>query len=264
MGQARIETLASYLRCVERIRGSWSVFTQRRREQLAVRGRYGTVAERVTEEILRDLFTLVLDCPLSALNYQIDYADILLTDLGAKYLIVEAKRDGSLAWNERAVKMALNQAQGYAARQKVRCVGISDGVMLYAGDVVAGGLRDRAFVSLAAPDPPLDLWWISVHGIYRDRTDATDAGLRLLPEPPGQQPRELRWPAEALLHPKYGLPANCFAYVGDASSPETWKLPYIRADGRAIMSFSSGKAAPTISAGSMASLTTCKSSNVGR
>jgi hypothetical protein len=35
-----------------------------------------------------------------------------------------------------------------------------------------------------------------------------------------------------LLHPKYELPASCFAYAGDASNPHTWKLPYLLADGR--------------------------------
>ena len=39
------------------------------------------------------------------------------------------------------------------------------------------------------------------------------------------------WGAEALLHPKYQLPAASFAYVGDAASPATWKLPYRHADG---------------------------------
>ena len=33
------------------------------------------------------------------------------------------------------------------------------------------------------------------------------------------------------LHPKYRLPATSFAYVGDATRPGTWKLPYRRADG---------------------------------
>jgi len=35
-----------------------------------------------------------------------------------------------------------------------------------------------------------------------------------------------------LLHHKYQLPARCFAYVGNASDPSTWKLPYLKADGR--------------------------------
>jgi hypothetical protein len=34
----------------------------------------------------------------------------------------------------------------------------------------------------------------------------------------------------SLLHPKYGLPALCFAYVGDANNPHTWKLPFLCAD----------------------------------
>ncbi len=34
-----------------------------------------------------------------------------------------------------------------------------------------------------------------------------------------------------LLHHKYRLPARCFAYVGSASQPGSWKLPYLLADG---------------------------------
>ncbi len=37
--------------------------------------------------------------------------------------------------------------------------------------------------------------------------------------------------AEGLLPPKYHLPAQCFAYVGDYSKPHSWKLPYLLADG---------------------------------
>ena len=37
---------------------------------------------------------------------------------------------------------------------------------------------------------------------------------------------------EVLLHPKYHLPARCFAYVGDEARPSTWKLPYRLADGQ--------------------------------
>ena len=43
------------------------------------------------------------------------------------------------------------------------------------------------------------------------------------------------WSAAAqqlLLHPKYHLPARCFAYVGDEARPSTWKLPYRLADGQ--------------------------------
>ncbi len=34
-----------------------------------------------------------------------------------------------------------------------------------------------------------------------------------------------------LLHPKYKLPARCFAYVGDRVDTKTWKLPYLLSDG---------------------------------
>ncbi len=34
-----------------------------------------------------------------------------------------------------------------------------------------------------------------------------------------------------LLHHKYKLPCSCFAFVGDAADPTTWKLPYRCADG---------------------------------
>jgi hypothetical protein len=36
---------------------------------------------------------------------------------------------------------------------------------------------------------------------------------------------------EAQLHPKYQLPARCFALVGNASDPSTWKLPYLLLEG---------------------------------
>lgn len=36
----------------------------------------------------------------------------------------------------------------------------------------------------------------------------------------------------ARLHPELGIPARCFAYVGDESDPATWKLPYRHPDGR--------------------------------
>ncbi len=33
------------------------------------------------------------------------------------------------------------------------------------------------------------------------------------------------------LHPKYQLPASCFAYVPNPAQPGTWKLPYRLVDG---------------------------------
>lgn len=50
----------------------------------------------------------------------------------------------------------------------------------------------------------------------------------MLPEGSDPTPQN---PAAVLLHPKYKLPAQCFAYVPDASRPGTWKLPYRLAGG---------------------------------
>ncbi len=46
----------------------------------------------MAEDILEDLFTTVLDWPLTDLNNQVRYADPVLTRLGIKHLIVEVKR----------------------------------------------------------------------------------------------------------------------------------------------------------------------------
>lgn len=226
-----VEHLASYRRCVERIRSSWPAFLEARALRLE-EGRRHPAAEKVAENIVEDLFTKVLDWSLADLNHQVQGADILLTKHGIKYLLIETKRPGGLAWHRRAVEKALEQARQYAAEQRVRCIAVSDGFMLYAADLVAGGLRDRAFVALAQPEPPLDLWWLSVHGIYRERPDTQGAELHLLPPSPVErEERDEGMEEAALLHPKYGLPARCFAYVGHAARPATWKLPYRLADG---------------------------------
>jgi hypothetical protein len=226
-----IVELASYRHCVERIRAQWPAFAQKRTARLVQQERHGVAAEKVAENILEDLFTEVLDWTVSDLNNQIQYADLLLTRLGIKYLLLEVKRPGSLAWNRYSVETALEQAHRYADEQKVKCVGVSDGVMLYAADIVHGGTKDRLYVSLDAAGPPEALWWLSVHGIYRE--------VEALPQPTVALPEELAVPTtrEALastaeaLHPKYHVPARCFGYVGNAADHGTWKLPYLCADG---------------------------------
>jgi hypothetical protein len=112
---------------------------------------------------------------------------------------------------------------------KVKTVAVSDGIMLYAADLRCGGVHDRVFVSLQQAEPPESLWWLSVHGIYREHHGA-GAGLRLLPD---DEETSAAPPSAVgvLLHPKYHLPVSCFAYAGSAADPGTWKLPYRRADG---------------------------------
>lgn len=223
--------LASYRHCTERIHENWPRFLEQRKERLVQQERHGTAPEKVAENIIDDLFTVVLDWTLCDLNNQVHYADLLLTRLGVKYLIIEAKRPGALAWNRRAVEAALEQAWRYADEQKVKCIGVSDGLMLYAADLHGGGIKDRVFASLMDPDPPGDLWWLSVHGIYRPMPDDHAAAVRTLPEA-AEEPAVASGPGDgALLHPKYKIPAHCFGYVGDANDPGTWKLPYRLADG---------------------------------
>lgn len=226
-----VTELASYRRCVERVHSTWPAFLDKRGERLRQQERHGVAAEKVAENILEDLFTTVLDWSLGDLNNQVGYADLLLTRLGVKYLIIEVKRPGALAWNQRAVGAALDQARRYADEQKVKCVGVSDGIMFYAADIEHGGLHDRVFVSLDSHEPQESLWWLSVHGIYRPRSDREDAALRLLPEAAQEKLMAGESGSETLLHPKYNIPARCFAYVGDASDPRTWRLPYCLADG---------------------------------
>lgn len=225
--------LASYRRCKERIQTAWPEFLTKRVQRLEQQRRLGEACEKVAENILEDLFTTVLDWPLADFNNQVEHADIVLTDHGIKRLVVEVKRPGSLAWSRRAVECALDQAMRYASEQRVKAVAISDGVMLYAADIADGGLRDRVFVSLSENDPPLDLWWMAVQGIWREREFNQGARLRLLPEEPVEASHEASESdaQESLLHPKYHLPAQCFAYVGDYSKTHSWKLPYLLADG---------------------------------
>lgn len=225
-----IEQLASYHRCTARICASWPAFLEKRRQRLAQQERHGAASEKVAENILEDLFTQVLDWHIADVNNQVDFADLVLTSNGVKYLLAEVKRPGVLAWNRRAVEAALDQALRYAAEQKVKHVAISDGFMLYAADVEHGGLKDRVFVSLASPDPEPSLWWLSVQGIYRPREEG-EAGFRLLPEAVSLRPEAEEEGDGNLLHPKYQVPARCFAYVGSAAKTSTWRLPYRLADG---------------------------------
>ncbi|MGA9098529.1 MAG: hypothetical protein WB392_06315 [Methanotrichaceae archaeon] len=224
-------SLASYRRCIERVNSAWPAFLKKRDERLVQHKRHDTAAEKVAENILEDFFTEVLDWSVSDINNQVDYADLLLTRLGIKYLLVEVKRPGSLAWNRRAVEAALDQASRYAAEQKVKCIAVSDGMMLYAANIEHGGLKDRVFLSLESAKPMDALWWLSVHGIYRPREDQEDASPRLLPDAPEETGSEECSSDDALLHPKYKVPARCFAYVGDAGDTPTWKLPYCNLDG---------------------------------
>ncbi len=193
--------------------------------------RQGRCAEKVAENILEDLFTEVLDWNVSDINNQVEYADIVVTHFGLKRLILEVKRPGSLAWNRHALDVALEQAGRYAAEQKVDTVAASDGFMFYAGDLSSGGRKDRLYVSLHQESFPEDLWWISRDGIYRPRPGPFTIPGTVLPPTASPIPEPgTALCGEILLHAKYRLPAVCFAYVGRADQPSSWKLPFRKAD----------------------------------
>ena len=224
--------LASYKRFETHLATNWPTFTAKRSERLRQQGRFGEASERVAENIVEDLFTIALGWNLGDINNQVDYADIVVTRLGIKYCIVETKRPGALAWNRAAVHSALEQARRYADKQKVACIAVSDGVMFYAANIEKGGLHDRVFVSLESKEPHNDLWWLSEHGVYRPRIGPQDEPLTLLKSASVTRVARTGEGSNApLLHPKYCLPAQCFAYVGDANRPASWKLPFMLEDG---------------------------------
>ena len=189
--------------------------------------RHGDETEKVAEGIVEDLFTGVLDWGKGDLMYGIGYADIVVSHHLAKYLVIEVKRPGTLFPGRRALENAIAQARRYAGEQKIPSVAATDGRYFYAADVRDGGLIDRVMVDLSSPDAPVELWNLSVYGIYRDPSGSV-ARVPILPEASEQSVQNQ---IEILLHPRYKLPAPCFAYVPDATRPRTWKLPYLLADG---------------------------------
>lgn len=210
--------LARQRRCVEHIRASWPVFLADRKARLRSHGVSQTPAEKVAENILCDLFTKVLDWATDQVRLQENHVDLLLTRLGVKYLIVETKRPGSFD-GPASVDRALRQARRYAEELNVNKIAVSDGCILEAHDLTGSSLRLRLRAHLSDSSPPESLWWLSTRGIYRT-------------PPPGVTDEPQHLPGtEQLLHPKYQLPARCFAFVGHPEQPTTWKLPYLRKDG---------------------------------
>ena len=211
--------LARQRRCMEQVRERWPGFLAARQAQLHSHAVGQTPSEKVAENILCDLFTRVLDWSTEQVRLQESRVDILLTRLGVKYLIVEAKRPGSLD-GPGSIQRALRQAIGYAQELNVPAVAVSDGCVLEAHDVEQPSmtLRPRLLAHLSDAEPPAGLWWLSTRGIYRAPQIAA-----------GDEQQALA--GDDLLHSKYQLPARCFAYVGDPQRPGTWKLPYLRIDG---------------------------------
>jgi hypothetical protein len=114
----------------------------------------------------------------------------------------------------------------------VACVAISDGHIFHAVDLGHGVPRDRLFCDLSQEGPPGDLWWIGPDGITEPRAVTETCRFRILARAPDRPSAELEAGVEEVrLHPRYQVPATCFAYVGSVDDPSTWHLPYLLADG---------------------------------
>jgi hypothetical protein len=226
------EGLSVEVRCKARIQERWSDFRAGRAEWLRQGERFGRSPEKIAENIITDLFTDVLDWPRGNINFQVERSDILLTHLGIRRLLVEMKAPDSLR-TPRAVESALLQATRYATVQYVKAVGASDGRLLYVADFLGGTHRDRILVFLDNPEPPMDLWLVSVHGIYRDCPRPSVPLLKRLmssaTDAEGSDTAETNLTVVGKTVGGEKRPAECFAFVGDIAKPGTWKLPYLLA-----------------------------------
>lgn len=223
MVDENFHSLSSYKKLIEKLHQTWESFLESRSKLLDPL-KYQPVPEKVSEGIIRNLLTQVLDWEEPDLQWQMHYADLVLTRNRNKYLVAELKRPSYLKRSLSSNQEALNQVRGYADQQKVHSVAISDGSVFYAADIIGGGLSHRVFVDLSSRTPPETLWWISVHGIYRKAQFVNEFPFdeEGSPSTVNDGPKVL----SSLLHPKYKIPAGCFAYVGDANKTSTWKLPY--------------------------------------
>lgn len=228
--------LAGYRQLAARVRERWTYFLETRRALLAAEERFGSVAEKASENVVNALLTEVLDWRPQDLNWQLDHADLVVTRNYMKYLVVETKRPGLLRGYGRARDEAFAQVRRYADKQGIRHVAVSDGHLFHAADVQDGGLRPRAVIDLEASAPLVEhLWWISVDGIYRDAPLAEPLA-RAEQDTQTEMARQgglfSDQESSELLHPKHHLPARCFAYVGHAADPHTWRLPYRSTSGK--------------------------------
>lgn len=204
--------LASKRKLIERAQNNWVEFQDRRKQYLAQMHLRNGCSEKITENILIDLFTLVLDWPLANIDYQSGRCDIVLVDTGIKHLLVEAKYPGKFN-SSTAMKQALSQVTGYSLKHQVYRVAVSDGYRLYAIDLFEGKICERIDITLDGKFSE-ELWLVSRHGIYRSiehRENPTTSNVL----------------SGEILHPKYKLPSKCFAYVGHPLDPKTWSLPYL-------------------------------------
>jgi hypothetical protein len=76
--------------------------------------------QTTAEGIVDDLFAEVFDWQPGYLEHQVEHADIVLTQNFIRYLVIEVKRPGALAWHRTALEAALDQTHRYAAPRRSR------------------------------------------------------------------------------------------------------------------------------------------------
>lgn len=224
--------LAAYKRFIQHAQTRWESFLTQRSEKLSQQTRFEKAPEKVSENIVGTLLTTVLGWEEGDLNWQLDRADLVVTRNFVKYLVIETKHPGSLR-TQRTIDAALQQARRYADEQRVNRIAICDGFLFYGADIESGGIRHRTAFDLTQPQAPHDsLWWVSIDGVYRACESEPDISILTRLQEKDDHERQSVNDSTEIIHPKYQLPAQCFAYVGDSRKISTWKLPYLQFDGR--------------------------------
>jgi hypothetical protein len=86
--------LASCRHAVEGIESNWAAFAARRRGWLR-QGLFDSAVKKIAENILEDLFTMVLRWSLADVNLQVGRVDVVLSVLGIRRLVPEPKPPGT-------------------------------------------------------------------------------------------------------------------------------------------------------------------------
>ncbi len=228
INETNISCPSNYTRFVENLHRNWPLFLEKRKSRLAQGHTFGPAVEKVAENIIEDFLIGPIGWSIHQISYQTGRADIIVSNLGIKRLLIEAKRPNSLSWSSNFFESALLQARRYADNQNVSCIAISDGRIFYAADIKNGVIIPRLAVHIDEVKPSNDLWWISQNGIYRERHDRP----KIFSNTEELFGDIIKTSEQTILHHKYkDLSIECFAYVGHGGNSRTWKLPFRLADG---------------------------------
>ncbi len=181
--------------------------------------------ERDVEDIFQSLAEGPLGYAVEQLSTQRDYADYALIDRGLKLAIVELKTFRHFAAQDAwpRIEQAMKQAARYADRHRTPNIMAFDGERLIFGksEPAAGAINVYLDLSVDAPEPHEDLFYLTHYGIFRHPSRV----LYGFPYSPAQDEELYKKHHGELLH------HSCFAYVGDIRNKKTWIAPYRNPDG---------------------------------